>query len=251
MLRTRVAVIAAGVLAVAAMGGPARADALGPSVTFFQAPIPIIGSVLSDSSGTPSISMKDGWTVFDSDGICSATVQVYSSVGGWSTIATFAGNASTTKYVGHYGFTIRPGGYAEPYITATDCLGNTSTNWDYVEPSLAQEGAASYSAGWTTSNCLCFSGGATEESSTVGKTANYAFSSTHMVSLVSEKASNRGSVSIYVDGTFQKTVSLYSATSINRVVVWNSKYLNASGSHTLTLKVASGRVDIDAFITSY
>ena len=242
---------AAAALAIIGVGGAARADALGPSVTFFQSPIPIVGGVLSDSSGTPGIPMKDGWTVFDSDGICSATVQVYYSTTGWTTIATFSGNTSTTKYVGHYNFTIRPGDYSEPYITSTDCLGNSSQHWDYVQPGLLQEGSASYSAGWSTSNCTCFSGGATEWSSTAGKTANFVISSTRIVGLVSEKASNRGKVAIYMDGTLQTTVNLYASTSINRVIVWKSKYLNASGSHTLTLKVVSGRVDVDALITSY
>jgi hypothetical protein len=32
----------------------------------------------------------------------------------------------------------------------------------------------------------------------------------------------------------------------NRVIVWNSNYVE--GNHTLTVKVASGRVDIDAFL---
>ena len=250
-LKTKLAAIgAAAALAVVGAGGAARADALGPSVTFFQTPIPIIGSVLSDSSGNPAISMKDGWSVFDSDGICSATVQVYySTTGTWTTIATFSGNSSTTKYVGHYNFSIRPSDYSEAYISATDCLGNQSSNYDFVEPSLYQEGSASYSAGWSTSACTCFSAGADEWSSKVGRTASFVFSG-KMVSLVSEKASNRGKVGVYIDGVLQSTVNLYSATSINRVIVWKSKYLNTSGNHTLTLKIVSGRVDVDGFITS-
>jgi len=86
------------------------------------------------------------------------------------------------------------------------------------------------------------------KSTKVGASASYGFYG-RMVSLVSDKATSRGSVSLYIDGRFQKTVSLAtSGVAVNRVIVWNSPYLK-DGSHILTLKVASGRVDVDAFIT--
>jgi hypothetical protein len=86
------------------------------------------------------------------------------------------------------------------------------------------------------------------KSTTVGATANYTFYG-QMVSVVSDKATSRGSVSLYIDGKFQKTVSLKTASgTVNRAIVWNSPYL-AEGSHVLTLKVASGRVYVDALIT--
>jgi hypothetical protein len=86
------------------------------------------------------------------------------------------------------------------------------------------------------------------KSSTVGATANLSFSG-QMVTLVSDKAPGRGSASLYIDGKFLKTVSLTtSGATVNRAIVWNSPYLSSNASHILTVKVSSGRVDIDAFI---
>lgn len=79
------------------------------------------------------------------------------------------------------------------------------------------------------------------------------------MSLVSDKASNRGSVAIYFRvpdyGTSWNhlgTVSLKSATNKNRVIVaniggWSPQFDSCKG-YEVKFKVASGRVDIDAVL---
>jgi hypothetical protein len=243
------AAIAGATALLAATAGAVSADTVGPAIKYFQAPLPIIGSTLSDSSGAPSISLKDGWSINDGDGVCSASTRLYRSNLGYTYPWSYSGTPTTTSVASKYTWTSKVGGYDQLYTTARDCLGNISSAYDYVESSLQQEGAASYGPGWSTAACSCWSGGAVMKSSTVGATANYTFSG-RLVSLVSNRETNRGQVSLSVDGGPATTVSL-SGSNLNRRIVWNSKYLSTAGSHLLTLKVVSGRVDIDGFITQY
>lgn len=244
-------------LCIAAAAGlvcatPASADTVGPAVKYFKAPIPLIGGVLSDSSGTPSFSIKNGWSVNDGDGICAASTTLYRSYPDYTTSTVWSApttGKSVTSLSANHTWTTKVGRYEYLNTSATDCLGNSrSSAYSSVASSLAQETAASYGAGWTTAACSCFSGGAVMQSSKVGATANFSFSDSALVSLVSNRATSRGTVSLSVDGGAPVNVSLGGAT-LNRRIVWNSKYLNASGSHLLTVKVVSGRVDIDGFLT--
>ena len=230
--------------------GAAQADTVGPAIKFFKSPLPVVGGVLSDSSGTPSLQMKDGWAVNDADGICSAYMNYYGS-GARVWNAPQTGRTVTSLIGNTYTGTARVGSYSYLQGYGTDCLGNSSSSYHYWTPALAQQGAASYSAGWTTSSGAVFSGGSVMYSTKVGATATYSFSGTPLISLVSNKASNRGKVSISVDGGTAKTVTLTASANSNRTVVYNSPYLTTNGSHLLTVKVVSGRVDIDGFLTQY
>jgi hypothetical protein len=252
MRKVSAAVVSAAALALSVVGaGAAHADGTGPAFKFFQAPIPTVGSVLSDSSGSPYVTEKDGWAVNDGDGICSPTyMNLYDGDTGTTTQvwnAPSTGRTVTSLINNAYTGAFHVNGYSEFEGHATDCLGNTSSAYDYIDPTLAQQGAASYGAGWSTSQGAVFSGGSVMYSTKVGATATYTGYGP-LISLVSEQASNRGKVSISVDGQPATTVTLTKSATKNRVIVWNSKYLSTSGTHLVTLKVVSGRVDIDGFL---
>jgi len=70
------------------------------------------------------------------------------------------------------------------------------------------------------------------------------------VAFLSYKSSTRGSVKIYVDGVYKKTVSLYSTTVRTRQLVFSYSWA-AYGSHKLRLVVVGTaghpRVDVDGF----
>jgi hypothetical protein len=245
--RTLIAAAGAAVALVGLAATSAQADSNGPNISYFKAPLPIIGTSLTNSSSTPGISVKDGWTLFDTDGVCSAYTELYQSGSGWSTIWSFGGSKSTTTVSSNHAWSTPIGSYNELYAHGTDCLGNTSSQYDYVDPSLQQEGAATYGRGWTSSACSCWSGGAVLHSSKAGATANYTFSG-RLVSLVSNYGPNgtRGTVSLSIDGRAAHQVSLDKAAQ-QRVIAYNSGYLSDS-QHTLTVKVVSGRVDVDGFV---
>jgi hypothetical protein len=248
-IRTVAVACLAAAATLSAFASPASADTAGPATKYFTAPLPVLGGLLSDSSGTPSYSVKDGWAVNDGDGICSAHTDLYRSGSGTTTVwnASSTGKSVTSLTGNKYQWTTTVGGYDYLQTFASDCLGNKSSGYDYGESSLAQEGAWSYGPGWSTSSGAIWSGGSVMKSSTAGAKATYTFSG-RLVSFVSDKASNRGKVSLSVDGGTATTVTLTSSTAVNRVIAWNSTYLS-SGSHLLTVKVVSGRVDIDAFLT--
>jgi uncharacterized repeat protein (TIGR02543 family) len=115
-----------------------------------------------------------------------------------------------------------------------------------------QETSASYTGTWKTSNCGCFSGGHTLFSTTSGNTATFTFTG-NLIQFVSEKAPNRGSFKIYLDGKYQTTVSNHNATNQNAVIVWQKGFTTA-GTHRLKIVnlATSGhpRIDVDAFVVA-
>jgi hypothetical protein len=74
---------------------------------------------------------------------------------------------------------------------------------------------------------------------------------------VAPKASNRGKADVYLDGVFQKTVDLYSASPLARQIVF-SKDVSPTTSHKLEVWVlgtnqsasTGKRVDVDAFLAT-
>ncbi|MGH3496968.1 MAG: hypothetical protein ACRDP1_05850 [Nocardioidaceae bacterium] len=229
-LTRRFARIAVGVSVMAvAVGGSFTAaqaanpaDSHGPAITVWPAAVPILGTSLSNSSGSPLFAAKDGWKLYDPDGVCSAYANMYQD-GSSTRIWTYSGSPSNKSVTGNYQWSPTAGDYTAFNVYGTDCLGNSNYGYGDVSSTLDQEGAASYSAGWSTSQCRCFSGGAVLHSSKPSATANYTFTG-QFVTLVSDKASNRGSASMYIDGVFKKTISFNGACA-NRVLVWNSPYL--------------------------
>ena len=88
-------------------------------------------------------------------------------------------------------------------------------------------------------------------SAKAGATATYQFSGSRLVSFVSDTGPSRGEVALSINGGAFKDVKLSGGSStVNRVVVWNSGFLNDNDSYTLTVKVVSGRVDVEGFITN-
>ena len=188
--------------------------------------------------------MKFSWKQFDSSGICAESGSVVdSSTSPDTTVGTFSDVRTTFTFTG------KVGDYYDLQLRATDCsVNHNATNaYAYGDAGLNQEGQASYSPGWKISNCNCFSAGSVEYSAKAGATATYQYTG-EGVSLVSEKASNRGTADIFIDGVKKATINNNGAT-VNRAVVF-SAYFNNYSQHTLVIKVRSGRVDIDGFLTS-
>jgi hypothetical protein len=102
------------------------------------------------------------------------------------------------------------------------------------------------------SKCACFSGGADQYSTQANASATFTFTG-NLIQFVSEQSSDRGSFKVYIDGTLQATVSNYSTTTHNAVVVWQES-LATSGQHTLEIvnvgTSGHSRVDVDAFIVA-
>jgi hypothetical protein len=139
-------------------------------------------------------------------------------------------------------------------VVAWDRAGNTSTSiWSATRTtSLIQQTspAVSYRGTWTKGSSSWYSAGSVKYATARGAYASMTFTG-RGVAFVSSAASNRGKANIYVNGVYQATVNLYSASGQYRRVVWAKTWPTAA---RRTIKVVvvgtSGRprVDVDAFI---
>ncbi len=88
-----------------------------------------------------------------------------------------------------------------------------------------------------------------QKSTTVGDKATYTFTGRN-VAVVMPLRSTLGSVKICLDGTTDcATVDLSPSTGLGaQKLVFSRNALDPAASHTVTVKVVSGRADLDAFV---
>jgi hypothetical protein len=188
------------------------------------------------------------WQASDASGVASVELQQSKGGGAWSVVSVpLAATSSVTL--------MRAPGYTYAYrVRATDSLSNTSpwTTGPTMKVVVRQEGntAITYKGTWTAASISSAYGGAVKYAKGSTASATFKFSG-RSVDWIAPMASNRGKAAVYVDGVFQKTIDLYSATSVARSIVFSYSW-NVSGTHTLQIKVkaTSGRprVDVDAFV---
>jgi hypothetical protein len=235
------------VLLVLAAAGPAQAiDEASPQVNFKGVAF-IDGGQLTDSTSSPSIPARLVWRAYDPSGICSASARLYDYDTGWSTYPSVTLGRDSVRV------NLVPGHYYQFQLYLQDCAGNGAYYYDYPQVGpISQETAASLTAGWTTSSCLCWSGGNVLWNTRTGAKASFTFSG-QSIAWVTNRASNRGTANIYIDGTFIRSVNLQGAT-VNRIVGFQKRF-GSVATHTLDIVVAGTaghpRVDIDAFVVAY
>jgi hypothetical protein len=236
-LAAAAAVVLAGLSAT-----PAQAADTGPQVTP-DAALHLSPGTVSNTSDYPKVKVFAKWRQFDTSGISSEYGYVYSydRFGNQVDYIYFSGVRTKIS------FSSQVGGWAELYLYATNGNGvQSSTSQYYSAPGLVQENAATYNAGWTTGSCLCWSGGAILKSNAAGQTATYKFYG-NQVGLLSEKRPGGGTAELFLDGT--KVASFNSAGDVPLLVV-PAKYRARYAQHTLQVKVTSGRIDVDGFVTT-
>jgi hypothetical protein len=142
---------------------------------------------------------------------------------------------------------------AHPYtwtVTAIDGAGraSASTASTAVSARVSEQTASGYtwSSGWSTSSSSAFSGGSTKTSSTAGRSVSFKTTG-RSFGWVSYLGPTRGKAKVYVDGVYKGTVSLKSTIARARVLAYVVNFATA-GTHTVKIVVASGRVDVDAFV---
>jgi hypothetical protein len=136
-------------------------------------------------------------------------------------------------------------------IQAYDDAGNGSALSpisDTLSPIVFQQTLAytTYSAGWSSSSSSSYSGGSAKYSTRAGASATFRAWG-RSFAWVTYKASNRGKAKVYVDGVYKGTITLRSSTIKVRNLAYAVNF-SAYGTHTIKIVVASGRVDVDAFV---
>ncbi|MFD8260649.1 N-acetylmuramoyl-L-alanine amidase [Streptomyces griseoluteus] len=126
-------------------------------------------------------------------------------------------------------------------LTATDLAGNTATASVTRTATLIQESSAKATGTWTKRSSSSYLGGYSASSGTTNASLTWTFKG-RSVAWIASRASTSGAVKIYVDGTYQATVDLKSATTAYRQAMWTKTWSSAA-QHTLKIVVVgtSGR----------
>lgn len=229
-------------VAVPASAG-AVADTAPPIVNVDQTMRFTTGDVLSDSGTSPTMQRRVTWKRYDASGICGQSGAVYKRVGNsWSYLVGVG--ASQTEV----SFPAQVGGYYQLALSVTDCKGNAGTyNRSFYDGSLRQESAYALSPGWTTASCTCWSAGSAVKSTKRGATATMTTSARAMA-VVADKAPDRGIADVYVNGVRKATIDMR-GPKVNRAVIWTGFYAT-DATREVKVVVRSGRVDVDAFVSS-
>jgi hypothetical protein len=243
--RARVAAAACAVALVGLTAPPAFAvDTTPPQVNLNGGLFFKVGSVLSDSTTSPTIPANVTWGTFDDVGVTRQTGYFYANGASYSPSLSPSARQWALPNVRLGASGSSP--YVEADIYAYDGAGNYGYDYDYYYSNLIQQGAMTASAGWSTAACNCWSAGSVLKSARAGASLQYQFTG-NSVAVVSDKAAGRGNMQVYIDGRLQATVSTAGATT-NRVVVYQKRF-NASQTHTIKLVAeSSARIDVDGLI---
>ena len=217
----------------------------------FAAPTPptFIGAAprTGQTLGATTVLTRLTWSgAADPNGIDSYRVR-YRKVGTttWTTITS----ATTNTYVDR---TLALGTQYEIEVAARDRGSNLAASILTLKPTRYQESTslATYHGTWKTSSSSSHSGGRARYATSSRAYVQFALNA-RSVALVMPRGPSRGSARIYVDGSYVKTISLYSSTTKYRQVTFARNW-GGVGAHTIRIAVVGTaghpRVDIDALI---
>jgi hypothetical protein len=223
--------------------GGGTGDTTMPTVT-----VPRQTVALGSSLGTSTVPVTISWSATDVSGI--AAYDLYSKTNGGAWVRETLGSVAATSKL----FALTPGSTYQFTVAAKDGAGNWSgwTNGPSFRVDNYAENNASlaYSSGWTRSAWASAFGGYLTAAAAPNASVQFTFTGRGFA-WVATKATNRGTAYFYLDGVYQGTWNLKSATTVARSVVAN---WSATTSQTHTVKivvVGSGStptVDVDSFI---
>jgi len=197
--------------------------------------------VLNSTVGTgahPTVPFRVSWT----QGTCptASTYSITATTGGIST-AVYKGTALSAR------LNLKVGA---AYTIAVNCgAGNSSTS---LTTNGYQEGAASYTGTWHSTNFAGAWASAARYTSAASASATFRCASCRALAWVTDEDSQHGSAKVYVDGVLKATINTQSATTLNRVIASKFEW-TTNGAHTLKIvNVATSghpRISVDGFLT--
>jgi hypothetical protein len=256
---------------------PSVYDHTAPTATL-NAPVFTIGGVIGATVAPTNTNCGDGyhygdipmsfsWTAKDSNGL--AGVDLYEFDGQSDPAIDSSVPASGTHVLWGTNYDSDCGGPGIKdwwLINARDNQANSAattwvSNWvDVYQENGAQSPQSppipmAATGSWSTSSCACFDYGKDSYSTTAGASLTYTVTTTkpgQVVALVMPKAANRGVANISVDGATATKVDTKSASSINRVIVWQKTLSVGTHKIKVTNAATAGRprIDVDAVLLS-
>ena len=273
--RTLVVVIAVALAAIASSPAVGVPDNQPPKLSVALKPAFVVGSIVSvsqpfdvdpENGYTSEIRQAMGWSATDNVGVCS--YDLFRVFAGFPPEPVFEFSQQTrfTDSASDYDGTFGGGSFVlEGWrVTARDCAGNATTKVIYMSPTVTQEdnanaghptaGTFHFTGTWTTSQCVCHSGGATRR--TVDEGARAKFVRTYVkgdhVAVLMAEGPTRGRAAILLDGRQIAVVDTFAQVNTNRVVMFQRRM--PPGQHTLVIQnLASSerpRIDVDAILTN-
>ncbi len=259
---------------IVAVPADAVADTTPPSLKLPHYATFVVGSQLSDTALGPDrfdayfpgslMEQKLGWRATDDgSGICD--LEVYDVLAGSEPELILSDPLATgfTRWTTDYddqegGGSFKTEGFD---VVATDCAGNTTTKFAGARPVVTQEDgwtygysgvSLTYSSGWKTSKCGCWSADRTRKTTRAGAAVNITrtWQEGQSVALVMETAPNRGAFKVKVDGKRVAIVDTYAATKTHRVIVWAARMREGVHKIRVVNLATPGRerIDLDAVI---
>ncbi len=205
--------------------------------------------VTGSTLGTYTVPVRVAWTASDAgSGVVRTNLKLDEFGIGFVPAGSSTGLAVTRS---HYW---KPSSSSDDFsykyeAQAVDAYGNTGAEvpGSDLSPVVYQQNTSqvTYSGSWHTSSSASYSGSSVKYSSTAGASASFKVSG-RSFAFVTTRASTRGKVKVYVDGTLKTTLTLTSSTTKYRNLAYAITF-SSSATHTIKLVVKSGRVDVDAF----
>ncbi len=212
----------------------------------------VIAKTSVGMSGTSTIPVKLSWSTGLDGADVEYTLECRVNGGTWTTVALPTWNARAMTVAAapgtRYQYRVQP--------TTDEAVGAWITGSTF-RALPRQDGTSTVKlkgTGWTKTSAGSPYGGTLRYTSRAGRTATTTFTGTG-IAWVTTLGKNRGRAAVLLDGKRVATVSLYSAATAPRRIVWSTRFTTA-GTHTLVIQVlgthapgATGsRVDIDAFV---
>lgn len=200
--------------------------------------------------GNFSVPVSLAWTVADAG---SGVTRTHLTLDQWGTGAYAAGSVDGTSARRLHWWKLNSQSALDRSYqygaSAEDAAGNRSA--PAAGPRLTpvvyqQTSGVTYAGTWSTASASAYSGGSVRWSRTAGSSATFR-TTARSFALVTYLASTRGKAKVYVDGVLKKTLTLTSTTTRARNLAYVVNF-PAAGTHTIKVVVASGRVDVDAFV---
>jgi len=208
----------------------------------------VTGSVLPSALRKADLAVHLAWGASDSGGAGLASYDVAVSVNGgsYSRVATSLPTRSLDV-------TLTPGTSYRFRVRARDNAGNVGawTAGPTLHPKLVQEGSSriTWRTTWSGDSSTDFSAGSVRRSTTTGAKAIYRFYG-RSIGFVTTFGADRGSVKVYIDGSYVRTIDLSAGDAGERIVAYSRKWKSV-GTHTIKLVVVGTtghpRIDVDAF----
>jgi hypothetical protein len=209
---------------------------------------PVQSLIAGTTVGDQTVPVRTSWTATDAgSGIASSLVRIDEFGAGFETPGAVVAASSVTR--AHSWSSYPQIGTYRYEVTATDGAGNDSATLlsAALTPNLYQQTTSVvYTGSWGTSGAAVYSGGSVRYSSHANASATFTATNARSIAFVTYRASNRGRVRIYVDNVYKGTFTITSSSIKARNVFYVANF--SGGTHKIKLVVASGRVDVDAFI---